>query len=286
LGIETSELIQQNVEEFKIKHPDVRSLEPEMLKYRYNAAEKFRIQSINLIKKEREKIIDEADEIKIGKDNNDQNRKTYTNMTKTHLTSTSREKWATQTTGEDVDEKMEKIFSEQKKAMMKIKQKQRQDIQALIKSQIDREISEKINSEKERRHKEKEEENNRELERKKNLKERKLKEKERRRVEEINRQLEEQKTKYRLKEEKEQIRHLEMVEAERQRQEEQKIKKNLEMRKLNERKKVLEEKDKEREDRLRQKQLEHQIYEEELSRQKEKDINETKKKQERKNQKV
>ena len=162
LGIETSELIQQNVEEFKIKHPDVRSLEPEMLKYRYNAAEKFRIQSINLIKKEREKIIDEADEIKIGKDNNDQNRKTYTNMTKTHLTSTSREKWATQTTGEDVDEKMEKIFSEQKKAMMKIKQKQRQDIQALIKSQIDREISEKINSEKERRHKEKEEENNRE----------------------------------------------------------------------------------------------------------------------------
>ena len=289
LGIQTSELIQQNLEEFKISHPDVRSLEPNMLKYRYNAAEKFRIQSINLIKKEREKIIDEANDIKIG-DKNDINKNTYkyANMSKTYNTTNSKEKWtaANTTVGDDIDQKMEQIFSEQKKAMMKIKQKQRQDIQALIKSQIDREISEKINYEKERRHKEKEEENFRELERRKNIKERKLKEKERKRVEEINRQLEEQKEKFRLKEEKEQLRHIEMVEAEKQRQEEQKRKKNLEMRKLNQRRKALEEKDKEREDRLRQKQLEHQLYEEELSRQKQKEFLETKRNQERKNQKV
>ena len=164
LGIETSELIQQTLEEFKSKHPDVRSLDADMVKFRYNAAEKFRIQSINLIKKEREKIMDEANDIKIGKDNNDQNRVTYTNMSKTHVTTTSKDKWggATTITGDDVDQKMEQIFSEQKKAIMKIRQKQRQDIQALIKSQIEREISEKINSEKERRHKEKEEKNNRE----------------------------------------------------------------------------------------------------------------------------
>ena len=118
MGIETSELIQQNLEEFKTTHPDVRSLDQDMLKFRYNASEKFRIQSINLIKKEREKIIDEAEEIKIGKDNTDQNRKTYTNMSKTHFTTNSKEKWATtnQTTGEETDEKMEKIFSEQKKS--------------------------------------------------------------------------------------------------------------------------------------------------------------------------
>ena len=62
-----------------------------MLKYRYNASEKFRIQSINLIKKEREKIIDEAQEIKIGKDNNnDINRNTFTNMSKTHMTTNSK----------------------------------------------------------------------------------------------------------------------------------------------------------------------------------------------------
>ena len=140
-----------------------------MIKYRYNAAEKFRLQSINLIKKEREKIMDEANDIIIGKDNNDSNRNTYGNMSKTHMTSNSKEKWTgantnvnTASGGDDMDEKMEQIFAEQKKAMMKIKQKQRQDIQNLIKSQIDKELSEKINYEKERRHKEKEEENNRE----------------------------------------------------------------------------------------------------------------------------
>ena len=289
LGIETSELIQQNLEEFKICHPDVRALEPNMIKYRYNAAEKFRLQSINLIKKEREKIMDEANDINIGKDNNDTTRNAYGNMSKTHMTTNSKEKWTGANTntntgvgGDDMDEKMEQIFAEQKKAMLKIKQKQRQDIQNLIKSQIDKELSEKINYEKEKRHKEKEEENNRELERKKNLKERKLKEKEKRRLDELNRQLEEQKTKYRLKEEKEHMRHIEMAEAEKQRQEEQKRRKNLEMRKYNQRKKALEEKDKEREDKLRQKQLEHQLYEEELSRLKEKEFLETKKNQEKK----
>ena len=172
-----------------------------MQKYRYNASEKFRIQTINLIKKEREKIIDEADEIKIGSNNNNEIYKnTHTNMSKTHMTTQSKDKWTgTNTTvGEDMDQKMDQIFAEQKKAIMKIKQKQRQDIQALIKSQIDREISEKITFEKERRFKEKEEENNRELERRKYAKERKLKEKERKRLEELNRQMEEQKRKFQL----------------------------------------------------------------------------------------
>jgi hypothetical protein len=95
-----------------------------MIKYRYNAAEKFRIQSINLLKKERQRIID-GDEIQQNEDNF---RKTITSMSKT--------------TGGfnrggnvelSTDEKMEQILKEQKKAIQKIKQKQRQDIQALIK---------------------------------------------------------------------------------------------------------------------------------------------------------
>ena len=293
LGIQTSELIQQNLEEFKSQHPDVRSLEPDMVRFRYNSSERFRIESINLLKKEREKIIEEEKNIKKEKgmtnsnSYNDIKGHTYSNMSKTYTM--SKDKWGGHNSSgaaDDVDMKMEKIFSDQKKAMMKIKQKQRLDIQTLIKSQIDREISEKINYEKERRHKEKEEENNRELERKKNIKERKLKEKERKRIEELNRQLEEQKRKYKLKEEKEQTRLLEMAEAERQKQEEQRRKKNLELKKLNERKKALEEKDKEREDRLIQKQIEHQQYEEELNRQKERELLENKRNTERKNQKV
>ena len=190
--MDTSELIQLNLEEFKVKHPDVRALEPDMIRYRYNAAERFRIESINLLKKERERIIEEEKNKKSEKNNTNSNdifQNTYSNMSKTHITTASRDKWGgtNTTTGDDMDMKMEKIFSEQKKAMMKIKQKQRQDIQNLIKSQIDRELSEKINYEKERRHKEKEEENIRELERKKNKKERKKKEKERIRIEEIKR---------------------------------------------------------------------------------------------------
>ena len=57
--MDTSELIQLNLEEFKVKHPDVRALEPDMIRYRYNAAERFRIESINLLKKEKERIIEE-----------------------------------------------------------------------------------------------------------------------------------------------------------------------------------------------------------------------------------
>ena len=48
-----------------------------MLKYRYNAAEKFRIQSINLIKKERQRIMEE-DEV-----SPDGPRRTLTNMSRT-----------------------------------------------------------------------------------------------------------------------------------------------------------------------------------------------------------
>ena len=55
---------------------------------------------------------------------NDIKRNTYSNMSKTHMTTNSKEKWAGTNTnaGDEVDMKMEKIFSDQKKAMMKIKQ--------------------------------------------------------------------------------------------------------------------------------------------------------------------
>ena len=194
LGIQVSELIQLDLEEFKSKYPEIRSLDPEMIKYRYNAAEKFRIQSINLLKKERQRIIEEEENGPTG----ETMRNTITNMSRTAGIGG----WSKGTMGFNQtsdDEKMEQILSEQKKAIQKIKQKQRQDIQALIKSQIDKEISEKVNIEKERRQREKEEENNRELERIKLEKERKLKQKEKKRLMELNKQLEELKMRYILK---------------------------------------------------------------------------------------
>ena len=111
-----------------------------MLKYRYNAFEKFRIQSINLLKKERQRIIEEEE--------NPQNTITN-NMSRTiGIGGWSKEKTDNSPA---FDDKMEQILSEQKKAIQKIKQKQRQDIQAMIKEQIDKEISEKVNIEKQRR---------------------------------------------------------------------------------------------------------------------------------------
>ena len=79
LGIQVSELIQLDLEEFKSKYPEIRSLDPEMIKYRYNAAEKFRIQSINLLKKERQRIIEEEENGPTG----ETLRNTHTNMSKT-----------------------------------------------------------------------------------------------------------------------------------------------------------------------------------------------------------
>ena len=49
-----------------------------MVKYRYNAAEKFRIQSINLIKKERQRIIEEE-----NNQTGETLRNTITNMSRT-----------------------------------------------------------------------------------------------------------------------------------------------------------------------------------------------------------
>ena len=138
-----------------------------MVKYRYNAAEKFRIQSINLLKQERQRIIEEE------KNQNTQTGDTMKNTITNNMSKTiGIGGWNKGSNVSPIfDDKMEQILSEQKRAIQKIKQKQRQDIQALIKSQIDREIMDKVNIVKERRQKEKEEENMRELERIKRKKE-------------------------------------------------------------------------------------------------------------------
>ena len=58
LGIEPSELYKLNTEEFKKKYPEVKQLSQELFQYRYEAEEKFRNETIEAVKKEREKIIE------------------------------------------------------------------------------------------------------------------------------------------------------------------------------------------------------------------------------------
>ena len=64
LGIDPSELYQLTLEEFKLVNPDVRYLPQDMIKFRYEAEEKYRNDSINQVKEERQKIIEEEEEKK------------------------------------------------------------------------------------------------------------------------------------------------------------------------------------------------------------------------------
>ena len=62
LGIDTSELYQITMDEFKELNPDVRHLPQDMIQFRYDAEEKYRNDSIEQVKEERKKIIEENKE--------------------------------------------------------------------------------------------------------------------------------------------------------------------------------------------------------------------------------
>ena len=95
-----------------------------MIQFRYESEEKYRMNSIDQVKQERQKIIEneekKPDEQKTK--NGEDNKK-----------------------GE-MDEKMEKIIEEEKKALEKIKKKQKMDIEAMIEEQINNEIRNKMMS--------------------------------------------------------------------------------------------------------------------------------------------
>ena len=64
LGIEPNELYILTMDEFKQKYPEVRSLNQELLKYRYDAEEKFRKETLEQVKEERNKIIEKENKKK------------------------------------------------------------------------------------------------------------------------------------------------------------------------------------------------------------------------------
>ena len=102
LGIDPSELYQLTLEEFKLVNPDVRYLPQDMIKFRYEAEEKYRNDSINQVKEERQKIIEEEE--KKNEEKKNENEKEEKNK-------------------DELGEKMEKIKEEEKKALEKIKKK-------------------------------------------------------------------------------------------------------------------------------------------------------------------
>ena len=57
LGIIPSELYQISLEEYKKQNPDSFNLKPKILQFRYDGHEKLRLDSIALVKKRREEMI-------------------------------------------------------------------------------------------------------------------------------------------------------------------------------------------------------------------------------------
>ena len=70
VGVDPYELYKLNMDEFKKKYPDVKKLSQELLKYRYEAEEKFRDETVKQVVAERNKIIEEENKKNEKKEEN------------------------------------------------------------------------------------------------------------------------------------------------------------------------------------------------------------------------
>ena len=174
-GVEPSELFQLSLEEYKKKFPEVIGLSEKLLKYRYDAEEKFRNETVEQVKQMRKKII-EAQEKKKEKE---------------EKTAKDNETIRTNNAGiEDSEKKWEKLIENEKKTIEKIKKKQRQDIETIIEEQINKELMMKVSEAKEQIKKEKEEEAEKRLKEKRTLEERERREKEKKKEDGLKKQAE------------------------------------------------------------------------------------------------
>ena len=113
LGILPSELYKISLEEYKKKNPDSFSLNPKILQFRYDGQEKFRNESIALVKKRREGIINNSNKINNAKDSKNKN---------------------------EYEKNLEKVKQEGKKAMDNLKNIQKKNIRSILEDQMNHEI--------------------------------------------------------------------------------------------------------------------------------------------------
>ena len=118
---------------------------------RYDAYEKYRNDSIEQVKEERNKIIEELEKKEQEEKEKEEQKKENINNSGNENTA---ENSGEETKGDD-SAKVDKLFEDQRKLIEKIKKKQKQDITAVIESQIQREITEKQNAIKEKKNKNK-----------------------------------------------------------------------------------------------------------------------------------
>ena len=144
LGVDPTELYQLNMNEFKKKYPEVKGLDKDLLKFRYESEENFRKETINQVKEERKVIIEsenkKKEEESKKKENEDQNNKDEQNDK------------------DETEKRWEKIIENEKKNIEKIKKRQRQNIENIIEEQINKELIQKVTEVKDKLKKEREEE--------------------------------------------------------------------------------------------------------------------------------
>ena len=127
LGIIPIELYQISIEEYKSQNPSSLSLDQKMLQFRYEGYEKFRKDSINLVKKRREIII--------NKENENEDNKNRTVRTMNNFVSMS----------------LEKLREREKKAMENLKNQQKKNIKNIKEEQINKKNIKKIEKKKKKK---------------------------------------------------------------------------------------------------------------------------------------
>lgn len=139
LGVIPNELYQISLEEYKSQNPSSFTLEPKLLKYRYDGYEKFRNETISMVKKRRNIII--------SKENN--SKKSY-NIRKS------------KTDNDFIVRSLINVKERERKALENLKNVQRKNIKVIIEDQINKELYKKMELKKEWRLQKREEKLNKE----------------------------------------------------------------------------------------------------------------------------
>ena len=126
LGVDPTELYQLNMNEFKKKYPEVKGLDKDLLKFRYESEEKFRKETINQVKEER-KIIIESE----NKKKEEESKKKEKEKEK-EQGNEEQNNQDEQNDKDDAEKRWEKIIENEKKNIEKIKKRQRQNIETII----------------------------------------------------------------------------------------------------------------------------------------------------------
>ena len=247
LGINPSDLYFIDFQSFMVSHPELRNLPRQLQQFRYDHVERLRKETLALVKGEREKLIKSAQNSTLNSENNVSGKRLQSSSS---LSSMSH--------------RMEKMISEEKKTLEKIKQKQKQEIQNLIENQIKSEIMRRNSDEKDRKMRMREQAMKEELLKKMQMNEAIRKEKEEQRQQELSRLLKERNEKIRMKQLKEEKKMKELAELEQRKQNEIKQRAENEMKNVNRRRNQLEAYLLSQEEMLNQKRLMNEQKEREL----------------------